>query len=68
LEPCVRDGVGDGPRRPYDLLVPEGRLFLLGDHRVESRYSRAFFSVIAIEARTVERRPAVLTRWWPVHV
>ncbi|MFD0315374.1 signal peptidase I [Streptomyces flavalbus] len=42
VEPYVRDGVGDGMGRPYDVVVPEGRLFLLGDHRALARDSRAF--------------------------
>lgn len=41
-EPYVKDGVADGMHRPYDVTVPEGRLFLLGDHRVNSRDSRFF--------------------------
>ncbi|MEU3251442.1 signal peptidase I [Streptomyces sp. NPDC006997] len=42
VEPYVRAGVGDGMGRPYDVVVPEGRLFLLGDHRALARDSRAF--------------------------
>lgn len=41
-ESYVKDGVADGMHRPYDVAVPEGRLFLLGDHRVNSRDSRFF--------------------------
>ncbi|MDO0914437.1 signal peptidase I [Streptomyces sp. DT2A-34] len=41
-EPYVKDGIADGMHRPYDVTVPEGRLFLLGDHRQNSRDSRFF--------------------------
>lgn len=40
-EPYVADGVADGVR-PYDVTVEQGRLFLLGDHRTNSRDSRFF--------------------------
>ncbi|GCB48806.1 signal peptidase I [Streptomyces sp. NL15-2K] len=41
-EPYVKDGIADGLHRPYDVTVPEGRLFLLGDHRLNSMDSRFF--------------------------
>jgi signal peptidase I len=41
-ERYVADGIADGLHRPYDVKVPEGRLFLLGDHRLNSRDSRFF--------------------------
>ncbi|WP_369247042.1 signal peptidase I [Streptomyces sp. R41] len=44
-EPYVQDGIVDETQRPYDpydVKVPEGRLFLLGDHRLNARDSRYF--------------------------
>ncbi|WP_327694415.1 signal peptidase I [Streptomyces sp. NBC_00459] len=43
-EPYVKGGDADGVRRPYDVTVPKGRLFLLGDNRVDSIDSRFFES------------------------
>ncbi|MDX3453657.1 signal peptidase I [Streptomyces sp. ME02-8801-2C] len=43
-EPYVNGGDADGVRRPYDVTVPEGRLFLLGDNRSDSLDSRFFAS------------------------
>ncbi|MEU3979787.1 signal peptidase I [Streptomyces sp. NPDC026672] len=43
-EPYVSGGDADGLGRPYDVRVPEGRLFLLGDHRSDAMDSRFFAS------------------------
>ncbi|MER6075194.1 signal peptidase I [Streptomyces sp. NPDC001817] len=39
-EPYVYGGDADGAHQPYDVKVPEGRLFLLGDYRANSNDSR----------------------------
>ncbi|MGW7262134.1 signal peptidase I [Streptomyces sp. NPDC054842] len=68
-EPYVREGIADGTHRPYEVTVPPGRLFLLGDHRLNSRDSRFFpedhegtVPVGAVRARVLEdRTPLVVT-------
>ncbi|MFI6491856.1 signal peptidase I [Streptomyces sp. NPDC050564] len=65
-EPYVQDGVVDEMQRqydPYDVKVPEGRLFLLGDHRLNARDSRYFrddhggtVPVSAVQGRVTEER------------
>ncbi|MFJ8885543.1 signal peptidase I [Streptomyces sp. NPDC102402] len=41
-EPYVKDGDPSGTPLAYDVAVPEGRLFLLGDFRSDARDSRYF--------------------------
>jgi len=67
-EPYVKDGDVNGlvPQR-YDVRVPQGRLFLLGDHRLNSRDSRFFADdhggtvpVEAVRGRVTEDRLGVV--------
>ncbi|MER7810695.1 signal peptidase I [Streptomyces sp900116325] len=41
-EPYLKDGEVDGGHGPYDVKVPAGRMFLLGDHRANSYDSRYY--------------------------
>ncbi|MFI5976576.1 signal peptidase I [Streptomyces sp. NPDC051452] len=60
-EPYVGGGDADGVHRPYDVTVPRGRLFLLGDDRADSVDSRFFaadhegtVSVDAVRGRVLD--------------
>jgi signal peptidase I len=62
-EPYVKDGDADGAHKAYDVTVPAGRLFLLGDHRANSRDSRFFADdhdgtvpVSAVRGRVMQSR------------
>ena len=62
-EPYVKQGDVDGVHKTYDVTVPKGRLFLLGDNRANSMDSRFFASdhegtvaESAVQGRVTEHR------------
>ncbi|MCF3134895.1 signal peptidase I [Streptomyces olivochromogenes] len=68
-EPYVYGGDADGAHQSYDVKVPKGRLFLLGDYRANSNDSRfhatdhgGTVSVDAVQGRVTDdrRTPALL--------
>lgn len=66
-EPYVKDGDPSGGAPAFDVTVPEGRLFLLGDHRADSRDSRWFLReqsgtlpAAGVRARVLEDRGSAL--------
>ncbi|MEU5519329.1 signal peptidase I [Streptomyces sp. NPDC047860] len=69
-EPYVKRDRFASAGAPYDVTVPEGRLFLLGDHRAAANDSRSFLSEQSgsIAASDVRGRvqAASATALWPL--
>ncbi|WP_445527294.1 signal peptidase I [Streptomyces cyslabdanicus] len=66
-EPYVKDGDADGAHKAYDVTVPKGRLFLLGDYRANSNDSRFFAAdhggtvpVSAVQGRVTRSHTALV--------
>nr|WP_031225761.1 signal peptidase I [Streptomyces roseochromogenus] len=66
-EPYVSGGDADGVHLSYDVKVPQGRLFLLGDHRADAMDSRFFRAdhggtvpVDAVRGRVTDDRSAAV--------
>ncbi|WP_254047472.1 signal peptidase I [Streptomyces aureus] len=66
-EPYVKDGDPSGVPVAYDVVVPEGMLFLLGDYRANSMDSRFSLdeqsggvAATAVEARALDDRTGLL--------
>ncbi|MER8070703.1 signal peptidase I [Streptomyces sp. NPDC094034] len=67
VEPYLKDSGPSGVVRAYDVVVPEGRLFLLGDHRANANDSRFFLTeqsgsiaATAVRARTLDSHTGLL--------
>ncbi|WP_327207725.1 signal peptidase I [[Kitasatospora] papulosa] len=66
-EPYVKDGDPSGMALEYDVMVPEGRIFVLGDFRANARDSRSFLddrsgtvAATAVLGRTLHDRTGLV--------